>query len=71
MFRCGGARKTFCGQDREQIVDFRDTNLPERWRTRRLGHAVSRGIRVKTYPYEQIILALKRFFSKKIIDCVE
>lgn len=37
MFRYGVARKTFCGQVREHIVDFRDTNLPERWRTRRWG----------------------------------
>lgn len=36
-----------------------------------VGHAVSRGIRMKTYPYEQIILALNRFFSKKLLDCDE
>lgn len=44
MFRCGGARKTFCGQVREHIVDFRDTkDTGFNVENRTVGHAVSRG----------------------------
>lgn len=50
MLRCGGARKTFCGQVREHIVDFRDTKdtgyiivMPGNVENRTVGHAVSRG----------------------------
>lgn len=49
MFRCGGARKTYCGQVRERIVDFRDTTGKVEKTT--VGHAVSRGIREKTCRY--------------------
>ncbi len=65
MFRCGGTRKTFCGQVREHIVDFRDTKdtgyiivMP---RTGRWGMPYHVGIRMETCRYDQITLALKGF----------
>lgn len=48
MFRCGGARKTFCGQVRKHIVGFRHITVKVENTT--VGHAVSRGASHENLP---------------------